>query len=231
MEGDQQRRRQYGHSSFPRGYVPDARARPGNTTSVQNVGRVVGLEGSERFRQPQMTTSHPPTSAAMSVNATTHDMSSFGSYSAQQHYTSPQLPGHGGSFQYQAEYAQDSQRQQPYPQQYPSQLRMSLYRSISRDSRQRLRCCLISSVFRSTTTQVQAVVPRLPQLYLHNIQLRRINSHCNIHPRLILNALPSSLHILGWSQNLHNLQRLSQHNSNKDNLTGMTFFITNIEGP
>ena len=122
MEGDQQRRRQYGHSSFPRGYVPDARARPGNTTSVQNVGRVVGLEGSERFRQPQMTTSHPPTSAAMSVNATTHDMSSFGSYSAQQHYTSPQLPGHGGSFQYQAEYAQDSQRQQPYPQQYASQL-------------------------------------------------------------------------------------------------------------
>ena len=120
MEGDEQRRRHYERTSFTRGYVPDAGARPGNTTSVQNV-RGSQREGADRFRQGQLMTSRPPTTATMGANASTQDITSF-AYPNPQQYASPQVQGQGSSFQYQPEYAQDPQRQQPYPQQYNPQL-------------------------------------------------------------------------------------------------------------
>ena len=122
MEGGERRRRQYEHSSFPRGHVPAGRARLDPTTNIQNVGGAQGLESADRFRQAQLMTSQPPTSAAMSITTNTQDMTNFGPFVAPQHYASPQMQGQGTPFQYQPEYAQDPQRQQPYPQQYTSQL-------------------------------------------------------------------------------------------------------------
>lgn len=122
MESGGQHRGQYGHSSFPRGYAPDASARSVTTTGIQNVVMAHSLEGGDNFRQTQMTTSQPATSAAMSVNANTRDISSFGPYPAPPEYAPPQLQGPASSFQYQSQYAQETQRQQPYPPQYTSQL-------------------------------------------------------------------------------------------------------------
>ena len=125
MEGDERRRRQYERPNFPRGHVPAVRARPGNTrntTNLQNVSRAQGLEGVDRFRQAQLMTSQTPTSAAVSITTNTQDLTSFGPFAAPQHFGSPQMQGQGTSFQYQPEYAQEPQRQQPYPQHYTSQL-------------------------------------------------------------------------------------------------------------
>ena len=66
--------------------------------------------------------SQPPTSTTMSVSTNAQDMTNFGPFAAPQHYASPQMQGQGTPFQYQPEFAQDPQRQQPYPQHYTSQL-------------------------------------------------------------------------------------------------------------
>ena len=126
MEKRGQHRGQYGHSSFPRGYVPDGSQRGVNPTSMHQLSRTSSLEGSDSFRQTQITTSQPATSAAMTVNANTQDMSSFGPYPAPQEYASSQFQGPASSFPYQPQYPQETARQQPFSQQYTSQLMYSV---------------------------------------------------------------------------------------------------------
>ena len=102
MEGDEQRR-QYDQQNFSRGFVPDLRS---NST---------GGNASERLRQSQMLASRTPVSTP---GQTSQDLGGFAYHQGQQ-YTPPQMQG--SSIQYAADYGQDPQRQQHFPQ-YTSQM-------------------------------------------------------------------------------------------------------------
>ena len=113
MEGDEQRRGQYDQSNYPRGYAP---AFGGQGASAQRL-RTQG-DGSERFRQGQLLTTRPASSASLAAGAGgSHELAGFGYAPAQQYATTPMQPT---SFSYQPDYLQESQRHR-YPQ-YQSQM-------------------------------------------------------------------------------------------------------------
>ena len=119
MDRDEQRRRQDEQSHCPRGYVPKSQNRASNTIHTHTV-RGAQAGPPDRYRQAQVLTSRPPAPTSQPISAANpQDISSFG-YPQGQHYASTQIPG--TSFQYQAEYAQDSQRQHLYSQYNPQLL-------------------------------------------------------------------------------------------------------------
>ena len=119
MEGDEQRRRQYEHQNYPRGYVPEYGGHGVNVQNVQNLPGAPGGDGSGRFRQAQPLTTRPSTSGPLTAGAgSPHELGSY-EYAPGQHYSTPQI--HNPQFQYQPEYLQDPQRQRQTSQ-YTSQL-------------------------------------------------------------------------------------------------------------
>ena len=115
MEGDEHRRRQYEHQTYPHGYVPEYGGHGVNVPNVQSLRGAPGGDSSDRFRQAQLLTTRPSTSAALSASAGgSHELGSYNPAPGQQYSTQ--------QFQYQPEYLQDSQqRQRQYPQ-YTSQI-------------------------------------------------------------------------------------------------------------
>lgn len=127
MEGDEQQRRQYEQPSYPqRGFAHDLRpgAQGSNVPEVHETLReAAGGDGSERYRHSQLLATRTPTSASMAVaGGNAHLLGGFG-YTQGQPYTPPHMQG--SSMQYQAEYPQESQRQQQFPQ-YASQMMYSV---------------------------------------------------------------------------------------------------------
>ena len=116
MEGDEQRRRGYEQPNYPRGYGPDPRTQGANVSNVQHLRGTPGGEGSDRFRQGQLLTTQPPTTAGA---GSAQDLGSFG-YAQGQHYTTPQMQG--TSFQYQPEYVQETPRQRQFPHYAPQMM-------------------------------------------------------------------------------------------------------------
>ena len=115
MDGDEQRRGQYDQSNYPRGYAP---AFGGQGASAQRLRGPPQGDGSERFRQGQLLTTRPASSASLAAGTGgSHELASFGYAPAQQYATTPMQPT---SFPYQPDYLQESQRQR-YPQ-YQSQM-------------------------------------------------------------------------------------------------------------
>ena len=115
MEGDEHRRRQYEQQTYPHGYVPEYGGHGVNVPNVQSLRGAPGGDSSDRFRQAQLLTTRPSTSAALSASAGgSHELGSYNPAPGQQYSTQ--------QFQYQPEYLQDSQqRQRQYPQ-YTSQI-------------------------------------------------------------------------------------------------------------
>ena len=115
MDGDEQRRRQYEQSNYPRGYAPAFGAQGATAQGLRGQGQ---SDGSERFRQGQLLTTRPASSASLVAGAGgSHELAGF-SYAPAQQYApaSMQAP----SFSYQPDYLQESQRQRHY--QYQPQM-------------------------------------------------------------------------------------------------------------
>ena len=119
MEGDEQRRRQFDSSAYPRGYVPDPRARTSQVANASNVRSGMSGNTPDKMRQSQQLTTRPSTSAAVPTGAAgPQDVSGF-AYAQSQQYTNPQIQGAPISYQ---DYQTDPQRQQQQYPQYPSQM-------------------------------------------------------------------------------------------------------------
>ena len=115
MDGDEQRRGQYDQSNYPRGYAPTF---GGQGASAQRLRGPAQGDGSERYRQGQLLTTRPASSASLAAGTGgSHELTGFGYAPAQQYATTPMQPT---SFSYQPDYLQESQRHR-YPQ-YQSQM-------------------------------------------------------------------------------------------------------------
>ena len=116
MEGDDQRRRHYDQSTYPRGYVPQYGTPGANVSNIQPHRGVHMTENPDQFRQGQLLTTRTPTSIPMGAGVgPSQDFGAF-AYSQAQQYQAPQMQP--PSFPYQSEYY-DPQRQR-FPQ-HPSQ--------------------------------------------------------------------------------------------------------------
>lgn len=118
MEGEDPHRRQYEHSSFPQGFMPNIRNQNVATGSGSNLYDAQNFRagqrpiGSERFRQPQLMNQIPPTSMAMPASGgNSQGITGYG-YGPGHQYTATHMQGN--TLQYQPDYVQDPQRQQQY---------------------------------------------------------------------------------------------------------------------
>ena len=118
MEGEDPHRRQYGHPSFPQGFVPNIRNQNvasgsgSNSYDAQNFRAGHRPIGSERFRQPQLMNQITPTSMAMPASGgNSQGITDYG-YPPGNQYTATQMQGN--TLQFQPDYSQDPQRQQQY---------------------------------------------------------------------------------------------------------------------
>ncbi len=118
MESEEQRRRRYEQSNYPRGYTSDYGTPGANTSGLQHFRGAQLAENSDQFRHGALSVTRTPTSTSLAASAgPPQDLGSF-PYSQGQQYQAPQMQA--PSFQYQPGYLHDPQRQR-YPQ-YASQM-------------------------------------------------------------------------------------------------------------